>query len=416
VKYMQRREFFQAFFGGALVYPAVLGDARAAGTSRAPKLKITKIKAARLRGINSRFVRVYTDQGLTGTGETLDTIGAEDIINHHLGPALEGRDPLDIQGIYFDLWTWQRIPGGIPPVFMRGMGGPYLAAVSGIEMALWDLAGKALELPVYRLLGGRVRNKLAVYFHAGTPQQAAEIVRTTGVKAFKTGVDSVTDKDNNSLGLDPGKRSLWTLTNPQIDAVAAHVDGMRKAVGSEVGIALECHTRYDVESAIQLAKAVEPYRPMWLEEPIPSDNPDAMATVRRATRIPIACGENVYTRYGFRPFLEKEAVSLIQPDMAKSGGLLEGRKIAAMAETYYVPIAPHGVATTLGKVAYAHVCATVPNFYILEWAHFFQKEIDALTEKPNYADGFVTLPDKPGIGIEVNEDAIKEKLAPGYEL
>ena len=191
---------------------------------------------------------------------------------------------------------------------------------------------------------------------------------------------------------------------------------MREAVGPDIEIALECHTRYDTEGAIQIAKAVEKFRPLWLEEPVPSDNPDTMAAVRRATSIPIACGENVYTRYGFRPFLEKQAVSLIQPDLAKGGGLLEGKKIAAMAEIYHIPIAPHGVATTLGKVAYAHVCSTVPNFMILEWAHFFRDEINELTEKADYRDGFVHLSDKPGIGIEVNEDAVRERLEPGYEL
>src|SRR5262249_13519181 len=141
---MDRRALFKALLG----YNALLLDARAQGTSRTPKLKIREIRATRLRHFNSRFVRVYTDQGLTGTGETLDTIGAEDIINKFLGPGLVGRDPLDIESIYFDMYSWRTVPGGIPPVFMRGAGGgPYIAALSGIEMALWDLAGKALGLP-----------------------------------------------------------------------------------------------------------------------------------------------------------------------------------------------------------------------------------------------------------------------------
>ena len=146
---MNRRDLLK----GLLAYNALLVDARAQGTSRAPKLKIREIRAARMKGFNTRFVRVYTDQGLTGTGETLDTIGAEDIINKFLGPGLVGRDPLDIEAIYWDMYSWRTVPGGIPPVFMRGSGGgPYIAALSGIEMALWDLAGKALGLPVYRLM------------------------------------------------------------------------------------------------------------------------------------------------------------------------------------------------------------------------------------------------------------------------
>lgn len=412
---MHRRAFLGALPGFS-AYIAFRGDARAQGTSRVPKLKIAAIKAARLRGINSKFIRVYTDQGLTGDGETLDTVSAQDIINNHLGPALVGRDPLDIEGIWFDLWSWKAPPGGIPAVFMRGMGGPYLSALSGIEMALWDLAGKAMGVPLYRLFGGRVRDKIAVYYHAGQPEQARKIVQSTGVRAIKTGIDNITQKGNPALGLDPGKVWNFTLTNRQVDEIVSFVASMRESLGPDVGLALECHTRYDTESAIQIAKAVEPYRPMWLEEPVPSDNAETMAAVRRATRIPIAAGENIYTRYGFREYLEKQAVSIIQPDMAKCGGLGEGRKIAAMAEVYHIPIAPHGVASTLGKVAYVHVCSTVPNFMILEWAHVFNQPLNRLMETAHYEAGFVHVPDAPGIGIKLNDAAIREALEPGYEF
>ena len=138
---------------------------------------------------------------------------------------------------------------------------------------------------------------------------------------------------------------------------------MREALGPDIGLMLECHTRFDTESALQICKAVEQYRPTWVEEPVPSDNVDAMAFVRSHTRVPIACGENVYGRFGYRQFLEKQAVSIIQPDMAKCGGLWETRKIAAMAEVYHIPIAPHGVATRLGEQAYAHVCSHGPQFH-----------------------------------------------------
>lgn len=405
---MTRRDILRAI----LAYNAFLLDARSQGTSRTPRLKIKEIRAVRVRGIVTKYVRVYTDQGLTGTGECVDTVGAEFIINNHLGPVLVGRDPLDIEGIYWDLWTWKQAPGGIPPVFMRGMGGPYLAAMSGIDMALWDLAGKALGVPVYRLLGGRVRNKLAVYHHSGDPVHAKDLVKRTGVRGIKTAVDSVTQQDNDTKGWDPGKMSHYSLTNAQIDNIVKHVASMREALGMDLGLMLECHTRYDTESAIQMAKALEPYRPMWLEEPVPSDNPDAMAKVREMTRLPIAAGENIYTRYGFRPFLERQALSIIQPDMAKAGGLLEARKIASLAEIYHVPIAPHGVASTLGKVAFAHVCATVPNFLILEWAHIDSKVHNSLTTAANYKDGFVELSDAPGIGIEVNDDAVRQLQEP----
>jgi galactonate dehydratase len=395
----------------------MLAGARGQGTSRAPKLKIREVRAVRMRNQNSRFVRVYTDQGLTGTGETLDTIGADDIINNFFSPALAGRDPLDIEAIYFDLWSFYHVPGGSTAVFMRGNGGgPYVAAMSGIEMALWDLAGKALGLPIYRLMGGRLRDKVAVYFHHNDPKTVGDFVRRTGVKGVKTYVDMVAQRDNDVNGWDPGKRYNWTLTNHQIDAVASHVSAMRQALGPDFGIMLECHTRFDTESALQLAKVLEPLRPMWMEEPVPSDNVDAMAFVRSHTHVPIACGENIYSRFGYRQYLEKQAASIIQPDMAKCGGLLESRKIAAMAEVYHIPIAPHGVATRLGEVAYAHVCSTVPNFMILEWMHYPDEAYDRLTTAPDYSDGFLRVPDTPGIGIEINEDAVKESLLPGYKM
>ncbi len=398
----------RAFMGSLGAYGAVLAGARAQGTSRAPKLKIREIRAVRMRGIGSRFVRVYTDQGLTGTGETLDTVGADDIINKDMGPRLVGRDPLDIEAIYFDLFSF-------PSVFMRGNGGgPYIAAVSGIEIALWDLAGKALGLPIYRLMGGRVRDKMSVYFHSHEPQDAVEYVRRTGVRGIKDTIDLIVVNDNNASGWDPGKAWNWTLTNKQIDDIANHVGAMRQALGPDIGLMLECHTRFDTESALQICNAVEQYRPMWVEEPVPSDNVEAMAYIRSHTRVPIACGENVYGRFGFRPYLEKQAVSLIQPDMAKCGGLWESRKIAAMAEVYHIPIAPHGMATRLGTVAYSHVCSTVPNLMILEWGHYRDETYNKLTTAPDYRDGFLHVPDTPGIGIEIHDDIVNDLAMPGY--
>jgi galactonate dehydratase len=359
--------------------------------------------------MGNSFVRVYTDQGITGTGEMVNEVGSVEIINKFFAEDLRGRNPLDIERIYVDFWS---------RVFQRGLGGPWLTAVSGIDVALWDIAGKALGVPIYRLFGGPVREKLAVYFHhlphVHPPEQAAEMVRRTGVKAFKTTIDRVTGTASKLEKLDPAAPFGWELTSRQLDEVVEFMSALREAVGPEIEIALECHTKYSTESAIQIAKVVEPFRPMWLEEPIPSDNPDAMALIRRATRVPIACGENVYTRYGFRPFLEKQAVSVIQPDMLKCGGLLETRKIAAMAEVYGIPIAPHGTATQLGKMAMSHICATVPNFKIQEWStwEYGQKIADPV----DYRDGFVYLSEKPGIGIELLQDVVDERIMPGYEL
>jgi L-alanine-DL-glutamate epimerase-like enolase superfamily enzyme len=196
------------------------------------------------------------------------------------------------------------------------------------------------------------------------------------------------------------------------------VNAARERIGPEVELALECHTRYETETAILIGRAVASARPMWLEEPVPSDNLEAMALVRRSVPVPIACGENVYTRYGFRQVIEKQAAAIIQPDMTKCGGLLETRKIASLAEIYHIPIAPHGTASPLAGMAYAHVCATVPNFLILEFGHLLREKSAPLRglvkSQPQYENGFVQVPDGPGIGIEVNDDAIREHLCPGF--
>jgi galactonate dehydratase len=412
---MNRRTFLGGLGGAALAYNEFLASARAQGTSAAPNLKIREIRAVRLRdGFNNRFVRVYTEQGLTGTGEFMDTLGAEYIVNNNISPALAGRDPLDIEGILFNLWG-NRLPGGAPSaVFLRGMGGPYLTAISGVEMALWDLAGKALGVPVYRLMGGRVRQRVPVYLHATDAADAKNLIAETKVKGLKLGIDYKPWDSTLKKGIEPEKSWNLHLNNPQTDDIVALVASVREAVGRDYDLMLECHTRFDTESAIQLCHLLEPYRLTWVEEPIPSDNADAMAKIRSQTRVPIAAGENIYTRWGYRPFLEKQALSVIQPDMCKTGGLLEGRKIAALAEMYFVPVAPHGVASPLATMAYAHVCTAIPNLLMLEWTHYLNKNFTTLTDTVTLSDGDLVPTTKPGIGVALNDDAVKERTDTGF--
>ena len=401
---MRRRDFLNCA-AGLTAYTTLLSDARAAGTSRAPKLKLTGAKAAPMKDTGISFVRVYTDQGLSGTGEITGSMGSEDIVNKDLGPKIAGRDPLDIEGIYYDLWS---------NVLVRGSGGPYLSAISGIEMALWDLAGKALSLPLYRLMSGRAREKVAVYFDARDPKHAAEVVRSTGVRAIKAPIGPHYGGVGETM--DGNKRTGLRLTTRQIDAIGAYAGTLRDAIGPHVEMALDCRTLFDEESAIQVAKAVEHTRPMWMGEPTTSDNPEIMHRIRRASRVPIACGENIYTRYGFRPFIEQQAVSVIQPDMSKTGGLLETKKIAQMAETYTIEVAPHGAASPLGQLAYAHVCSTIPNFVILEWGTYLDEGVNRLVKRPAVKDGVLEVPDSPGIGAELNQDAIRAALPAGYDF
>ncbi len=410
---MNRRNFCGSLLAGTAAASTPL---RAHAASRPPRLTIRAGRAGRRKdAFNSRFVRVYTDQGLTGTGETMDTAGAEYIINNNIGPSLVGRDPLDIESIWFDLWSWRRPVGGNSPVFLRGLGGPYLAAMSGVEMALWDLAGKALGVPVYRLLGGRVRERIPVYLHARNTAEARRMASEFHVPALKIGMDYTPDEATLNKGWDPGKAWGIHLNNRQLDDIVHLTASMREAGGKDLGLMLECHTRYDTSSAIELCRLVEPFRLDWVEEPVPSENVEAMALIRRTSPVPIAAGENIYTRYGFRPYLEKEALSILQPDMSKTGGLLESRKIASMAETYFVPLAPHGVASPLATMAYAHVSATVPNLMILAWTPYEHPRYPSGTTPVKLDNGFLRVSESPGIGVELNEEAVNARLDAGFQ-
>jgi galactonate dehydratase len=412
---MDRRSFL-----GAAFYAALLADAKAAGTSRAPKLKIREVRAIRLRnGFNSRFVRVYTEEGLTGTGEFVDTMGAEYIINNNFNVMLKGRDPLQIQSVLADFNGYRRINlGGAPSVvFVRGQGGPYLTAVSGVEMALWDLAGKALGLPIHQLLGGKIRDRVPVYLHAANPREGRDIVNRLKIKTLKVGLDYSNDDFSIDKGFEPGKRFGLHMTNNQVDDTANFFGGFRKELGNNIELGLECHAHYDLESGLQLCNQVEQYRPLFVEEPTTSDNVESMLRIRNNTRVPIAAGENIYTRAGFRPYLEKQALSIIQPDFTKTGGLMEGLKIAAMAETYNVPVAPHGVCTPLGTLGITHVCAVIPNFLVQEFTQYENKPFIELCEPVKLeSDGTLAVPNAPGIGIALNEAAVKEWLDPEFRM
>src|SRR3569833_726201 len=286
---------------GAGFYAALLGDAKAAGTSRAPKLKIREVRAIRLKnGFNSRFVRVYTEEGLYGTGECVDSVGTEYIINNNFNVMLKGRDPLDIQGILADFWGYHKINlGGAPSVmFVHGQGGPYLTAVSGVEMALWDLAGKAFGLPIHHLMGGKMRDRVPVYLHAANPEIAKKILAETKTRTLKVGLDYAPDGWSLAKGYEPTRPYHLHMTNDQVDDVVYFFAGFRKALGKEGEIGLECLAHYVLESGIQICNQIEPYRPLWVEEPVPSDNVESMLRIRNNTRKPNTTSKKNNTRYG----------------------------------------------------------------------------------------------------------------------
>ncbi len=308
------------------------------------KLKITDVRTAQVvvHGPQTH-VRIYTDQGIYGQGECTDAaVGAASLI-HGWRRMLVGRDPLNIEAI------WERIRTS--GIFAGAQAGQYVTALSGIEIALWDLAGKALGLPIYQLMGGKFRDKVLIYCDSDMdvpigPESDRKIpwIKAQGFKAMKIDLDDARDPARwDSFN--------WTASNGEIDRMVKWVSSVRERVPADIALACDMHGRYDAPTGKKVAKELEPFKLMWLEEPVPAEDIDAMADIRQSTSTPIACGENVYMRWGYRAVLEKEAVDIIQPDFQKVGGIGEAKKVANMAQAYYIPVAPHCVVSPIGVMA-----------------------------------------------------------------
>jgi galactonate dehydratase len=242
------------------------------------------------------------------------------------------------------------------------------------------------------------------------PEAPAKLQRIRDLEFTAIKID--VDEADDPLRWD---RVNWTASNGEIDHMVRKVQFVREAFDKRVDLAVDMHGRYDATTGKRVAKALEPFNLLWLEEPVPPENIDAMRDVRESTSTPICCGENLFLRHGFRELLEKRAADIIMPDLQKCGGLLEGRKIADMAHAYYVPLAPHCVVSPIGLMASCHVCAAVPNFLVLEW-HWIQRlELwrSFVREGEIIEKGFVTLPDRPGLGVEMDETAARKAQVPG---
>jgi galactonate dehydratase len=379
-----------------------------APASRRPKLKITDVRTAQVMAHGLQLhVRIYTDQGLYGHGEGTDAVQGGAGIIRMFRRFLVGQDPLNVEA----LWERIRTAG----IFAGAQGGQYVAALSAVEIALWDLAGKALGVPVYQLLGGKVRDRVRLYcdsanHHPDDPQARAKLkeIEAMGFTAVKIDIDEAND---------PGRwdRVNWTASNAEIDRMVKEVAFVRETLSPRVDLAVDMHGRYDATTAKRVARELERFRLLWLEEPVPPENIDVMRDIRESTVTPVCAGENLFLRHGFRELLEKRAVDIVMPDLQKCGGLLEGRKIADMAHTYYTPFAPHCVVSPIGTMASCHVCAAVPNFLVLEWHWISRLELwrNFVREGDIIDKGFVAVPDRPGIGVEMNEEAARKAQVPG---
>ncbi len=372
-------------------------------------MKITDIRTAIIRAnFPWNLIRIYTDSGIVGLGEAYWGPGIMDVIEK-LKPRLIGKDPMEVD----KLWTFM----------MRAMSGPgsiagaTVAAISGIEIALLDLVGKQLKTPTYQLLGGKFRDRVRIYAdsHAGNLHdvkdwcERALEVRERGFDAIKFDLDPI----GHEVQIDDYNR---TLSNKAIRNMVEMVRAVSETLGPDVDLALDCHWSYNVTDAIRLAQALEPFPLLWLEDPTPPDNADALALVRAATRTPICTGENLYTRHGFRPFIEKGACHIIQPDIPRCGGLLESKRIADMAEMHYIPFAAHNVCSPVGTMACAHVCAAISTFTVLEYHSQdipWWNAVVGHEDDPLIKNGYITLSDAPGLGLELNDEVCRQHVQPG---
>ena len=399
-----------AGFGvGALALPGLATAIQnATSPHQRPKLKITDVRTAEVKvhGLQTH-VRVYTDAGLVGCGEATDAAQGTAALIRSFHRFLVGQNPLNVEA----LWEHIRTSG----IFAGAQGGQYTTALTGLEIALWDLAGKALELPVYQLLGGKFRDRVRMYCDSDMddplgPEAEKKLawIKEAGFTAMKIDIDEAKD---------PARFDAvnWTASNGEIDRMMSWIKHTRDSIPKEMDLAVDMHGRYDATTGKRVAIEAEPYRLLWLEEPVPAENIDAMADIRHATKTPICCGENLYMRWGFRELLEKRGADIVMPDIQKVGGLAEAQKIADLAHAYYVPFAPHCVVSPIGTMASAHVCAAVPNFLVCEWHWINHLDLwkDFVKEGEIIKQGHVTVTDKPGIGVEMNEEAAKKAQVPG---
>jgi galactonate dehydratase len=337
------------------------------------------------------FLKIHTDEGLVGLGEPILEGRAHTVAQAvaELESYLVGKDPTRA------VHHWQAM---YKHAFYRG--GPILtSALSGIDHALWDLAGKAAGVPVYKLLGGPLRDRIKVYkgIGCGTTEQAVASAKNAvalGFIALKTGVG--------------GPRPARIIETPGwVESVVERFAAIRAAVGKEVDVAIDFHGAVSPQTAMLLIKGLEPYQPLFVEEPVQCQNVDILADIARKTHLPIATGERVYTKWGFRELLEKRAASILQPDLSHAGGIFEGRIIAGMAEAYYAAIAPHCPLGPISLAAGLHLDASIPNFLAQEHTTFGE---GYLKEPFTFKDGYLDLPTAPGLGIELDEEAMADKI------
>ncbi len=381
---LERRSILQGAAAGLAASTTLAQSASATPVALKDSLKITKLETFLVKP-RWLFLKIHTNAGLIGLGEPIVEGRAKTCAEavREMEPYLIGQDPRRVQH------HWQAI---YRHAFYRG--GPVLtSALSGVEQAMWDITGQSFGVPVYALLGGPTRDRIRLYKGGTTPDTIRQDM-AQGFTAFKVG---------------PFKERPARIVENRafVEKAAEHFRALRVAAGDEVDIGIDFHGAISPQTAKLLIKALEPYQPMFIEEPINCQNHDIMAEIARGTHLPIATGERVFTKWGFREVLEKGAASILQPDLSHCGGIMEARLIAGMAESYYAAIAPHNPLGPIATAACVHLDATIPNFMCQEFRSLGE---GYLKEPLRASDGYVELPTKPGLGIEIDDEAIADKI------
>ena len=356
-------------------------------------MKITDIKTFVVDCFrtNWAFIKVYTDEGIDGVGEATLEYKEKALIGavEHIKDVLVGQDPTNIERIAHDLYRDSYWRCG--PVLM--------SAISAVETALWDILGKSLGVPVYKLLGGKTTDKVRIYVNgwfagAKTPEEfgeKAKIAVQRGITAMKW---------------DPFGKSYLEISNKDLDTALRCVAAVREAVGDEMDLLIEGHGRFNVPTGVKIARELEQFKPMLFEEPVPPDNLEALKAVRDKSPVAISAGERLYNMRQYKDLFEMRAADYIQPDISHAGGIMELKKISAMAETHYIAFAPHNPSGPVANAATLQLAGCCTNFSILEIMYSdVPWRADVTNEELRYEDGYIYVPDKPGLGIEINEEA-----------
>ena len=407
---MNRRSFLSAALGASTF--ATLSAAHKG------KVKITDVKCMIVRGTwDWNLIKIETDAGISGIGEAYWGPGIKDLVVRLLKQHIIGEDPLNVDKLYHKMLMLTAGAGA--------QSGITVTAASGIEIALWDLAGRILETPSCNLLGGRFRDRVRFYRTTQAPAKVEDMgawralvqeakAEKFGWTAFKFQGDGIPPKADPEYKEPGHDRYTRGLTIQDLRRIGKAMETVRAELGPDVDFGVEAHWKYDVRDAIKMAQAIEGSNPMWLEDPVPPGNVDAMARVTHSVNVPICTGENLYTRNEFRRLIDMQGCDIVHLDIPKSGGLLESKRIHDLAENSFIATAAHNPASPIGTMASCHAAASMRDFRVHELAKYIDWWQDlVIIDGPIIKDGYLTIRDKPGLGLDINPDVAKKNLAPG---